>query len=163
MDQYTPDSEQHQLSDELDDMIRYEQASQGQRSLNYIIDALFIQFGVNYLVGWPLGFLLGTYYPELTQELLSDTLTVNYFLVSYAIGVINILLYYTICEKAFKGYTLGKLATGTRAVREDGGELTFKDALLRSLSRCVPFEVLSGFGERPWHDIWPKTWVIKTR
>jgi len=67
-----------------------------------------------------------------------------------------------VCEKAFKGRTLGKVISGTRAIRNDGGELTLKDALLRSLSRLVPFEVFSGFGT-PWHDSWTNTQVIKAR
>ena len=66
-------------------------------------------------------------------------------------------------EKLFKGYTVGKLITGTRAIREDGKELTFKNAILRSLSRMVPFEPFSAFGGSPWHDRWTKTRVIKSR
>jgi uncharacterized RDD family membrane protein YckC len=84
-------------------------------------------------------------------------------LILYLVGILNYLLYYTFCEKVFKGYTLGKLITGTRAIRDDGNELTFKDAILRSLSRLVPFEALSAFGYSPWHDSWTKTTVIKSR
>ncbi len=65
---------------------------------------------------------------------------------AYILVLLNYLLYYTVCEKAFKGYTLGKLVSGTRAIRDDGGELTLKDAFLRSASRLVPLEFLSGFG-----------------
>ena len=81
------------------------------------------------------------------------------------IAYFNYIFYYTICETAFKGYTLGKIITGTRAVRNDGSNLTFKDAILRSLSRIVPFEVFSGLGSpcNPWHDTWTKTMVIKAR
>jgi uncharacterized RDD family membrane protein YckC len=76
---------------------------------------------------------------------------------------LNYIVYYTLCEKLLKGYTLGKLITGTRAIRQDGGELTFRNALLRSLSRCVPFEVFSGFNTLTWHDSWTDTKVIKAR
>ncbi|ODT91451.1 MAG: hypothetical protein ABS85_12565 [Sphingobacteriales bacterium SCN 48-20] len=85
-------------------------------------------------------------------------------LFSYEIVLISYLLYYSICEKVFKGYTLGKLLSGTRAIRADGGELTFKDAFLRSLSRLVPFEQFSIWsGNGLWHDSWTKTRVIKAR
>ena len=47
--------------------------------------------------------------------------------------------------------------------QQELGELTFKDALLRSLSRCVPFEVLSGFSTLTWHDSWTGTMVVKAR
>ncbi|HEX2627520.1 MAG TPA: RDD family protein, partial [Chitinophagaceae bacterium] len=67
------------------------------------------------------------------------------------------------CEKLFQGYTIGKLLTGTRAVRNDGKELTWKDAIVRSLCRMIPFEVLSGFAYRPWHDSITKTTVVQVR
>ena len=63
----------------------------------------------------------------------------------------------------FKGYTLGKLLTGTKAIRVDGLQMTFKDVVIRSLSRIVPFEVFSGLGDKPWHDSWSRTMVVKTR
>lgn len=69
--------------------------------------------------------------------------------------------YYTLFEYFAKGRTLGKMATGTVAVREDGSALTFKDALLRTLCRLIPFEVFSAFGYRPWHDSLTRTMVIK--
>ena len=52
---------------------------------------------------------------------------------------------------------------GTRAVNEDGTRITFKTALLRSLSRLVPFEAFSALGANPpypWHDRWTGTYVI---
>ena len=84
-------------------------------------------------------------------------------LLALILGWFNYLIYYTFCELAFKGYTLGKLITGTKAIRNDGQPLMFKDTLLRSLSRMVPFEVFSGFGDKPWHDSWTNTTVVKAR
>lgn len=69
--------------------------------------------------------------------------------------------YYTWFEFGNRGRTLGKLATGTYAVREDSSPLTLKDAFLRSLCRLIPFEVFSGLGDTPWHDSITKTMVIK--
>ena len=87
----------------------------------------------------------------------------SFILSTYLISIVNYLMYYTICEKLFKGYTLGKLITGTRAIRTDGQELTIRDAFLRTLSRCVPFEPFSALGNNPWHDRWTDTMVIKSR
>jgi len=81
----------------------------------------------------------------------------------YLVSIVNFLIYYTICEKAFKGKTLGKLITGTKAIRDDGKELSFKNALLRSLSRIVPFEPFSAFGGYPWHDSCTGTMGIKSK
>lgn len=76
-------------------------------------------------------------------------------------GYLYAILFYTLFEYFGKGRTLGKMATGTIAVREDGSRLTFKDAFLRSLCRCIPFEPFSAFGYRPWHDSITRTMVVK--
>lgn len=154
------------LADDLNSEFRNEPASTGQRFLNFLIDNLLMRFGLSFLTGMGVGVILALLFPDYMQRLSEDpdsTSRFDMFLLTYAIGIVNYLFYYTICEKAFKGYTLGKLITGTRAIREDGGELTFKDALLRSLSRLVPFEVFSGFSGHPWHDTWTKTMVVKSR
>lgn len=146
----------------FEDYVQYKTAATGQRFVNWLIDNLLMRFGLSYATGIVVGFIIANLFPGYAQKIVNDQTTTDILLLSYAIGFFNYLLYYTICEKAFRGYTLGKLITGTRAIREDGGELTFKDALLRSLSRLVPFEALSGFG-RPWHDSWTKTQVVQVR
>ncbi|HUC82247.1 MAG TPA: RDD family protein [Flavisolibacter sp.] len=143
------------------EFIEYDEASNGQRFLNYLIDNLFMRFVVSYGTSYLLLEFLVSTSPETAYEWFGSD---GSWAAIYLIALLNHLVYYTICEKAFKGHTLGKLITGTRAIREDGEELTFKDALLRSLSRLVPFEALSiWFGNGLWHDTWTKTKVIKTR
>jgi uncharacterized RDD family membrane protein YckC len=143
--------------------ITYEYASTGKRFLNYLIDYLFMYFGLSFVTGAFVGLVGGLLFPEYMLRITSSADSVDLLPITYAIVLFNHLFYYTICEKAFRGYTLGKLITGTRVIREDGGELTFKNALLRSLSRLVPFEAFSAFGGYPWHDSWTKTRVIKAR
>jgi uncharacterized RDD family membrane protein YckC len=144
---------------------KFTDASQGQRFLNWLVDNLLMRYGLSYLTGTLVGYLLGAIAPDYIMRIAlgQDNNTFDLLFLGYIVGIFNYLFYYTICEKAFKGYTLGKLLTGTRAIREDGEELTFKDALLRTLSRIVPFEVLSALGGSPWHDAWTKTRVIKSR
>jgi uncharacterized RDD family membrane protein YckC len=62
------------------------------------------------------------------------------------------------------GRSLGKLITRTRAVNDDGTPITFKTAVLRRLSRMIPFEAFSALGPQtqPWHDRWTSTRVITT-
>ena len=143
--------------------LNYNYAGTGQRFLNWIIDNLVMRFSVSYLSGAALGIILQMISPELLIELLSGERGFSFWLFSYLIGATNYVIYYTLSEKLFKGYTVGKLITGTRAIRQDDEELTFKDALLRSLCRIVPFEVFSALAGFPWHDAWTKTKVIKTR
>jgi hypothetical protein len=46
-------------------------------------------------------------------------------------------------------------------VKDNFSPITWKDAFIRSASRLVPFETLTGFGGYPWHDEWSKTRVIQ--
>jgi uncharacterized RDD family membrane protein YckC len=146
----------------FEDYAQFTTASTGQRFLNWLIDTLLMRFGLSYVTGTLVGVLIANFFPDFAMRIANDETALDFVLLAYAIGVFNYLLYYTICEKAFRGYTLGKLITGTRAIREDGQELTFKDAFLRSLVRLVPFEPLSGFWTL-WHDAWTRTQVIKAR
>ena len=149
------------LSEEDILLNQYQYASTGQRFLNYLIDNLFMNYGLSYLTGYAVGIMIGTLFPDFAAGFQENRLSLT--LVSLIVSILNYILYYTLCEKLFNGYTLGKLITGTRAIREDGKPLTFRNALLRSLSRLVPFEVFSGFQIRPWHDQWTGTMVVKPR
>ena len=157
----TQDSEQHLFSES--DVFQYQDASSGQRFLNFLIDNLFMTYGLGYLTGSLVGYLLASFFPELAVSLFSNPESIDVLIFGVILAYFNYIVYYTFCEKLFRGYTLGKLITGTRAIRTNGEELSFKDTLLRSLSRMVPFEAFSGLGGQPWHDQWTKTMVIKSR
>ena|SRR6478752_8194417 len=155
-------TDQEQVLFQDQDFFNYEYASSGQRFLNYLIDNLLMRYGLSWLTGYLVGTFLAYVFPDFYLEMIL-TKGFSYFFVLCLIGICNYLTYYFFCEKVFNGYTLGKLITGTRAIRQDGGEMTWKDAFLRSLSRLVPFEPLSIWGDGLWHDNWTKTMVIKTR
>jgi uncharacterized RDD family membrane protein YckC len=129
--------------DLLDDYgVNLTRASSGQRLGNLLIDlfsfyAIFIALG---LVFRPL--LIVIFTPILPA-------------IAFA-------LYLSLVELIFKGRTLGKLITGTRAVREDGSPITASEAFGRGFSRIVPFEAFSalGSGTYPWHDRWSHTYVV---
>jgi uncharacterized RDD family membrane protein YckC len=143
------------------EFVEYTEASNGQRFLNYLIDTLLMRYGVSYGTSYLLVQFLLAVSPQTAYDLFGGDGTLW---AVYLIALLNHLVYYTFCEKFLRGHTLGKAITGTRVIREDGEELTFKDAFLRSLSRLVPFEALSiWFGNGMWHDTWTKTKVIKTR
>lgn len=163
MEEFNQQPPENNFADTLNLEITYEYATTGQRFLNYLIDNLLMRFGLSYVTGIGIGLFLGLVAPEYLERLSYEQNTFDMILLAYLVAILNYTLYYTICEKAFKGYTLGKLITGTRAIRVDGGELTFKDALIRSVSRLVPFEAFSGFGGHPWHDRWTNTMVIRSR
>lgn len=156
----TEDIQPDLLTNEIDPYFQYLHATQGQRFLNFIIDNILMRLTLTYASGYVVGQILQVIAPEFLLRLLDDDSKVGLYVLSYMIVIINYLIYYTLCEKLFKGQTLGKLITGTKALRTDGQELTFKDALLRSLCRLVPLEIFSGFGV-PWHDAWTNTMVVK--
>lgn len=155
-----PESQQDIFARE--DIFQYEYASSGQRFVNWLIDNLFMRFALSWASGYVVGFFLNAFFPEFTARMILNK-GIEYYLVVYMIGILNYLVYYTFCEKVFRGYTLGKLISGTRAIRADGNELTFKNAILRTLSRMVPFEPFSIWGDGLWHDRWTNTMVVKTR
>ena len=153
------------LYEESQHLNTYVYATQGQRFLNWLIDNLLMRLGLTFLTGMAISLILSFIAPDFLNRIAASESSMGgeLILLSLMIGYMNYIVYYTLCEKLFKGYTLGKIITGTRAIRQDGNELSFKDALLRSLSRCVPFEVFSGFSTLTWHDSWTDTMVVKAR
>jgi uncharacterized RDD family membrane protein YckC len=146
------------------EVFAYEQASVGQRFLNYLLDGLLMQYGLSYITTTLIAKVMLAISPQTAYEwFVERSNSIDVLASFYLVSILNFVIYYTICEKAFKGKTLGKLITGTKAIRDDGLELSFRNAFLRSVSRIVPFEPFSAFGGYPWHDSWTKTMVIKTR
>ena len=151
------------LAEESFGLDQYVYATQGQRFLNWLIDNLLMRYGLSYLTGMGIGLIIGIANPDLFEDIASSSERGPMLMFGVIIAYLNYIFYYTICEKLFRGYTIGKLITGTRAIRQDGKELTFKNAILRSLCRLVPFEVFSGFNTLTWHDSWTDTMVIRSR
>ena len=148
----------------FDNHLEYVEASVGARFLNFLIDNLLMRFVLSYATSYLMVIILASITPDFIDKLTySEGFNGTLLLFALIVGYLNYILYYTVCEKAFNGYTLGKLITGTRAIREDEQPLTFRDALLRSLSRLVPLEPFSALNGNPWHDTWTKTRVIKSR
>ncbi|GAB3010759.1 hypothetical protein GCM10027051_10870 [Niabella terrae] len=131
---------------------QFTEASKGIRLGNYLIDLVLI-----YLLIFFAAYGMALLAPSLMLD--PDTGEVINF-TSYLITIAILVGYYFLFELYSGGRTIGKLITGTAARRSDGKALTPKDALLRSLIRLIPFEVLSGLGVRPWHDSWSHTTVV---
>jgi uncharacterized RDD family membrane protein YckC len=154
-------TEQHLFTEQ--DELNYEVATTGQRFLNFLIDYLFMNFALSWATGYVVGYFLAMASPDFYTDIVYNQ-GVKHYTLTLFISYFNFIVYYTFCEKLFNGYTLGKLITGTRAMRQDGQALSLRDAFLRSLSRCVPLEAFSiWFGNGLWHDSWTKTMVIRSR
>lgn len=130
-----------------------EMAGHGRRLANYVID--LISF---YIVLIAVTVPITIVYPDLLDY--ADSPGGN--LLDRLFAMLAYGIYMGVVEAVFKGKSLGKLITGTRAVNEDGTEISAKTAFLRGLSRAVPFNAFSAFGAwcHPWHDRWTDTYVV---
>ena len=130
------------------------QAGSGKRLANYFIDLI-----VFYILLFIVGMVLAVASPSSLDDggVVSDNPLLERLFWLFMYGV-----YMTFMEAIFKGRSIGKFITGTRAVNEDGSIISFSTALARGFSRIVPFEPFSALGNPayPWHDKWNRTYVI---
>lgn len=136
-------------------------ASQGIRFLNFIIDRvviylLFFGFGVFSVLIFEL--LNIDFFMNITDDLAN----LNRFEDILITGIVYF-LYVFLMEYFANGRTLGKLITGTKVIAIDGEKPTVQDYFIRNISRFVPFDGLSFFGENGWHDSWSNTRVINLK
>jgi len=124
----------------------FEVAGNWRRFGTYIIDLIcyfVVMFGV--------GIIIGVLYGADGAEQLGLIVNLISFLV--LVG------YYVFFEGLF-GRTPGKFVCGTRVVDRNGNPPSFGQILGRSAARLIPFEPLSFFTARGWHDGLSGTWVI---
>ena len=73
------------------------------------------------------------------------------------------LTYYTLFEWFTSGKTIGKYITKTRAIKDNGNSIEFKESIIRSLIRIIPLEpwicLFTDYGYG-WHDRWTNTIVV---
>lgn len=134
------------------------QAGSGKRLANYIIDLIifyiFMYFFSYVIVALSMDLAI-IMYAE-TEDGGSPILSQLIFLFMYG-------LFMGLMETVFRGRSIGKFITGTIAVTEDGQRISGVTALLRGLTRAVPFNAFSALGTpcNPWHDKWNKTNVVE--
>lgn len=130
-------------------------ASTGKRFLNYLIDLVLF-----YILVFFIGILLAFTAPSFIDDLNSGNTGLN--LLDRLFTLILYALYMSVVEAIFKGRSLGKLITGTKAVNLDGTSITTGTAFARGFSRAVPFCAFSALGTpcNPWQDSWTNTMVI---
>jgi uncharacterized RDD family membrane protein YckC len=141
---YTPPKSNVEMSEDAWPMVP---AGKGRRFGTLIVDyACYIAF--SFCVGVAVALAFGNAGIEKLQSI-PDVL----------LGAVMIFVYYLFLEGVW-GRTVGKLIFGTVVVNEFGGKPSIKQVIGRTLSRFIPFEVFSGFSDRPWHDTISNTHVV---
>jgi uncharacterized RDD family membrane protein YckC len=132
-------------------------ADTGKRFVNYIID-----FMVFYLLVFGVAIVIVLLSPDTLDGIAEDD---SFDLGGQLLILVLYGLYMGIVEAVFKGKSLGKLITRTRAVNLDGSRITTSTAFTRGLCRAVPFCAFSALGSpcNPWQDKWTDTMVMDER
>ncbi len=139
---------------------KYPVASKGKRFANYLIDTTIVNvffFSFFIIVGLVMGFTM----PEADVAASLESPGLSLLINISAIFIYPI--YYLILEGIFKGKTIGKLLTKTRAIDEDYEKMNGEQLVKRSFSRMIPFEAFSYLGDRTdgWHDRISDTIVVE--
>ncbi len=128
--------------------------SKGIRFLNFVIDNIIYQI-----------ILLFAIYP-LARLVFGKSFGENFWL-TWVFNLAVLFLYYFSFEASFQK-TPAKFLTATRVVVADGSRPDVATIAKRTLTRLIPFEVISQYtGKDPnligtwWHDSWTNTRVIK--
>ena len=134
-------------------------ASKGQRFLNFVVDRIFF-----YVIMLVIGFTLGLISHATGNDSWIAWLDTVDPLTDILISSLIFLIYYFIFELAF-GRTLGKFVTGTMVISSNSEKPNASQVAYRTLSRIIPFEPFSLFGERTigWHDSNGDTLVVDVK
>lgn len=118
------------------------------RLVNHIIDIL-----VSYILSMFVFLICSLFLPEIEGPLVTIVVILLVF------G--TFMSYYVIMEVAWQK-TLGKFATKTKVVLNNGERPKEKDIVIRTLCRLIPFDRISFlFMKQGFHDVLSKTKVIK--
>ncbi|MFY7742645.1 MAG: RDD family protein [Flavobacterium sp.] len=134
-------------------------ATRSQRFGNYIID--MIAHNIINVIPLLIGLILSEFFGNYELSYWVDSINP---LVDFLIGYIIVVLYYFTFE-SLTGKSLGKMATNTKVLMEDGSEPTTHAVFIRSISRLIPFEQFSFLSDVPrgWHDSIAKTVVVDVK
>ena len=130
-------------------------AEKSKRFANILIDTI-IYYIFFIMVAILMGVFEGLFNSAVSDELFNGPI------VSRLFAALIYLIFFVVLEWSLKGRTIGKFATNTRTVMNDGSPLTFNAILKKSATRLIPFEAFSFLGSDPrgLHDNWSNTVVV---
>jgi len=130
-------------------------ASKGKRFWHYIFDLILMLLFLLPV----LGKVAGLFTDRVSFSQQSTLLQSSQFLLSFVI-IFGLFFYYLFFEGVFQATPI-KFLTGTRVVHVETLEKpSFGQVFRRTLSRHIPFEAFSFFGNTGWHDSISNTSVV---
>ncbi len=134
-------------------------ASQGQRFLNFCIDAL-IQYGILLAIGTTIQLIAEITNNYVVSDWLKSLGSFDLFLV-----VLLIAFFYYYLTETYFSRTFAKYFTKTIVVTKEGIRPYYKSILIRTICRFIPFEAFSflAMPSRGWHDRLSETYVVKKK
>ncbi len=135
-------------------------ASSGKRFLNWMIDlplSMALAFPFVILFYKTVYFIIGREGYKVFAKIIGNA-------GDYVLFYFFLFLYYFIFESTIQR-TPAKFLTKTKVLDINNTKPTKKQIFIRTLSRFVPIEMLSGFGKPKWigwHDSWSHTKVVKS-
>ena len=139
-------------------IVERNKASLGLRFVNNLIDSIILNWVPTLLLYFFGQIIFYVGYEHLYNLIVN--FTEDNFVLNVLTSVLITVFYYYLMEFYNNGRTIGKYITGTMAVSLSG-EMSSIQIWKRTLSRLVPFDALSFFGENGWHDSWSDTRVVK--
>lgn len=121
-------------------------ASKTLRAVNWLIDTVTVVLVMSPLV------VVGEFFRSLQQNFGPGVATISFMLVTR-------LVYYLFFETFFRA-TPGKFLTETKVMDDDDVEASTSAIIRRTLARFIPFDAISFFGRRGWHDSLSYTKVV---
>ena len=142
-------------------IVERNKASQGIRFANYAIDRIVV-YGFFFAIG-----IIGVFLDEFLDisflaNIVDSIADINRFEDLLLTSSIYF-LYVFLMEYFTNGRTIGKYITGTKVISTDNEKIDFQQYFIRNISRLVPFDTLSFFGNNGWHDSWSDTRVVKIK
>jgi uncharacterized RDD family membrane protein YckC len=152
--------QQENLLDELHEQQNLMPVSGGKRFANYLIDVVAF-----YIFAMAIGFIYFMINPDAAYEIQNSRSDPMDGLAGNLLSLLLYALFMGAQEAIFKGRSIGKFITSTRAVNIDGSMISVQTAFTRGLSRAVPFCVFSALGTpcHPWQDSWTDTVVVEEK
>ena len=123
-------------------------AEKGKRFVHLLVDRVMIILISSTWV-WSLSTPI-----EIIEDRIGDRPTVT------LIYILCLFIYYPFFETVL-GATPAKFLTSTKVADEFGKRPGFGTILLRTVCRIIPFEAISFFGDRGWHDSLSRTYVLE--